>query len=532
MPDDVHHERRLLDRQLLLGERVRARRRPTAPPASGAASAAAASASTASAATAPAAAPARPARSRTASGRASPPTRGPIRASSAIATGAASPAATTAPATGPGPAASTPPGPNVWRPGAPAAPCTRRPPATARAPATRARPRRAARTSATRRARPAGRRARSTPLHGVLQRHRVRRDARQPGGQRRRRERDGEQRCLGDERSARSRDRRPGLPTPARTAHRRHGAHGELQRGRPTRYRRARATTPSAPGRCRTRTRPRTSRCRCNLSCGEPPAGGMFPTVGHVRHHACPGVWTQIERHGEPGGQRGLPAWSRDARRGEVGDAVPQSDRRGQHRRLPEPVPRRRRRPAHRRAQPGRQPELRGGHHRRLDVDGGGTLAISTAVFMSGGRAAWGDAAGPRRSTGPRWAMPIGAAKYNVTFNGLHNGSFPHDLILQPTYTCRAGRAQFPAPIATASQVGGNGWNTLTGTVTFPPANAAGRVQADGRGHLHAAGRRDRRAPAGGVSRSLRRRCVDHPRTVTFVARTNAGRRSRRPWRR
>ena len=69
--------------------------------------------------------------------------------------------------------------------------------------------------------------------------------------------------------------------------------------------------------------------------------------------------------------------------------------------------------------------------------------------------------------------MPLGAAKYNVTFNGLHSGSLPHDLILQPTYTCAGGTSQFPAPIATASQVGGNGWNTLTGTVTFPPANAA-----------------------------------------------------------
>ena len=49
----------------------------------------------------------------------------------------------------------------------------------------------------------------------------------------------------------------------------------------------------------------------------------------------------------------------------------------------------------------------------------------------------------------------------------------PHDLVLQPTYTCLGGTAQYPPPIATATQVGGNGWNTLSGTVTFPPANAA-----------------------------------------------------------
>src|SRR5206468_631123 len=62
---------------------------------------------------------------------------------------------------------------------------------------------------------------------------------------------------------------------------------------------------------------------------------------------------------------------------------------------------------------------------------------------------------------------------YSVTFNGLHNGALPHDLILQSTYTCFGGSAQFPASIAVASQVGGNGWNTLSGTVAFPPANAA-----------------------------------------------------------
>ena len=39
-------------------------------------------------------------------------------------------------------------------------------------------------------------------------------------------------------------------------------------------------------------------------------------------------------------------------------------------------------------------------------------------------------------------------------------------------YTCLGGTQQFPAAIATATSVGGNGWNTLTGNVTFPPANA------------------------------------------------------------
>ena len=73
---------------------------------------------------------------------------------------------------------------------------------------------------------------------------------------------------------------------------------------------------------------------------------------------------------------------------------------------------------------------------------------------------------------GPRWNLPIGAAKYNIVFNALHDGTLPHDLMLTPTYTCLGSSAQFPGPIATASQSGGNVWNTLSGTFTYPPANA------------------------------------------------------------
>ena len=104
-------------------------------------------------------------------------------------------------------------------------------------------------------------------------------------------------------------------------------------------------------------------------------------------------------------------------------------------------------------------------------TSGPGTLGISNTIFHSG---ASGLSMTARTATyaGPRWTMPIGAGKYNVTAYALHNGTLPHDLILQPTYTCLVGAAQFPASIAVASQVTGNGWNTLSGTVTFPPANA------------------------------------------------------------
>ena len=58
-----------------------------------------------------------------------------------------------------------------------------------------------------------------------------------------------------------------------------------------------------------------------------------------------------------------------------------------------------------------------------------------------------------------------------MTFYALHTGTRPHNLVLQPTYNCGAGQ-QFPAPIATATGVSGNGWNQLSATVTFPPAGA------------------------------------------------------------
>ena len=46
-----------------------------------------------------------------------------------------------------------------------------------------------------------------------------------------------------------------------------------------------------------------------NLSCGEPAAGPMFPTIGQFGIHAVTaGRLDADQRHGEPGGQRGLPA--------------------------------------------------------------------------------------------------------------------------------------------------------------------------------------------------------------------------------
>jgi hypothetical protein len=102
----------------------------------------------------------------------------------------------------------------------------------------------------------------------------------------------------------------------------------------------------------------------------------------------------------------------------------------------------------------------------------GGTPGISNTVYRSGTNSM--SVTGRTQTyAGPSWTLPIAPAKYNVTFYGLHNGALPHNLVIQPTYTCAGGTAQYPAPIATVTGAAANSWNTLSGTVTFPPANAA-----------------------------------------------------------
>ena len=234
---------------------------------------------------------------RAASGPAWPPTRGPIRAE-CDAERRHLPAATTAPATEPAPAASTPPGPTCLAAGCSSGAVHTASPATARAPASRARPHRAARTSATRRARPAGTTCTAdahctrfcsatacvaTPVNlagnGDVENGTTAGWATNGGTLTAPADRD--------------------WPTPARTA-------PTAQRtanfnGPAYRYRRARVPTPSARGRCRTRTQTQNVALQVNLGCGEPPAGGMFPTVGQFGISLPSGCLDADQRHREPG---------------------------------------------------------------------------------------------------------------------------------------------------------------------------------------------------------------------------------------
>jgi hypothetical protein len=103
--------------------------------------------------------------------------------------------------------------------------------------------------------------------------------------------------------------------------------------------------------------------------------------------------------------------------------------------------------------------------------NGGGTLSVSSTVYNNGTHSL----ALTNRTqnyNGQRWNLPIGAAKYNISITAQHNGSLPHPLMIQPTYTCKGGSGNYPPAIGYTSSTTGNTWYTLSGTVSFPPANA------------------------------------------------------------
>jgi hypothetical protein len=109
-------------------------------------------------------------------------------------------------------------------------------------------------------------------------------------------------------------------------------------------------------------------------------------------------------------------------------------------------------------------------------VNGAGNLTISSTTAHSGtqslallGRTA--------SSAGPRYALPLGPARYSVVLQVRHAGAKAHDLLLQPTYTCLGAAQVRPPPVATAAAVAGNTWTSLAGTVTLPPTDAPAGCQ-------------------------------------------------------
>jgi hypothetical protein len=104
-------------------------------------------------------------------------------------------------------------------------------------------------------------------------------------------------------------------------------------------------------------------------------------------------------------------------------------------------------------------------------VAGTGTMAISSTIFNTGAMS-MGVTARTTSQSGPSYSLPIGGARYNVTFHALHTDTTAHDLVLQPSYTCLGGTQTTTLPIATAAAVPGNTWTTLSGMVTLPPLDA------------------------------------------------------------
>jgi hypothetical protein len=102
---------------------------------------------------------------------------------------------------------------------------------------------------------------------------------------------------------------------------------------------------------------------------------------------------------------------------------------------------------------------------------GAGLLGIS-GTEAHGGTRSLSVTSRSNTGAGPRYMLPIGAGRYNVSVWVEHKGTNPHDLVLQPVYSCIGGGQVTPPAIATASSVAGSTWTHLAGTVTFPPANA------------------------------------------------------------
>jgi hypothetical protein len=106
-------------------------------------------------------------------------------------------------------------------------------------------------------------------------------------------------------------------------------------------------------------------------------------------------------------------------------------------------------------------------------VSAGSAVQAVNTTFAHGGTRSLRESTRSTPGTGPKWALPTGAARYNFSFWVQHTGTVAHDLNLQTTYTCAGGSAVTPPPIKTVAAVATGTWTQLTGTAVLPPANAA-----------------------------------------------------------
>ena len=138
-------------------------------------------------------------------------------------------------------------------------------------------------------------------------------------------------------------------------------------------------------------------------------------------------------------------------------------------------------------------------------MDGGGAIVTISSTIAKTGTHSLAVTGRTTTTVGPTYAMPLGAAEYNVVFNALHTGANPHDLVLQATYTCLGGSPAVAPATTTVTQCRCQRLDPDRGHDCLA---AAGRSRG-----LPAHRRRDLRAASGGrivwrrdrVSGSLRR---------------------------
>jgi len=108
-----------------------------------------------------------------------------------------------------------------------------------------------------------------------------------------------------------------------------------------------------------------------------------------------------------------------------------------------------------------------------------------TTMYAHGGTASLVQSGRTSAAAGVVYQLPLGAARYQISFWVMQTGMTAHALVLQPSYTCMVNGVSMAAANAAPIVLSGTGkadagnWVNLTGTVVLPPLDApAGCVMA------------------------------------------------------
>ena len=113
------------------------------------------------------------------------------------------------------------------------------------------------------------------------------------------------------------------------------------------------------------------------------------------------------------------------------------------------------------------------------NVNGSGTssIGVSTTVAHGGTHSLW-QKTRSLPTTGIKYALPIGAARYLVSFQVLQSGTMSHVLSLQSAYSCIGSSTVYqPTNSMVTVTATANSWTPLSGTFVFPPLDAPAGCQ-------------------------------------------------------